>query len=98
MKTTFRYLAAAFTVIAAVSCAKHEELGPQKETPVGTYQYLLNVSHENDETKTTMDGVDILWSAADKIGVTGTKDGAYADASVFGGEKSIADVDRKSVV
>lgn len=93
MKTTFRYLAAAFTVIAAVSCAKHEELGPQVEAPTGTYQYLLNVSHENDGTKTTMDGVNILWNADDQIGVTGTKDGAYVDASVYGGEKSIVDVE-----
>lgn len=93
MKTTFRYLAAAFTVIAAVSCAKHEELGPQEENQVSTYQYILNVSHENDDTKTTMDGVNILWNADDKIGVTGTKDGIYVNASVFGGEKSIVDVE-----
>ena len=71
MKTTFRYLAAAFTVIAAVSCAKHEELGPQVEAPVGTYQYLLNVSHENDGTKTSLgeDGLSILWSKEDQIGI-----------------------------
>ena len=72
MKTTFRYLAAAFTVIAAVSCAKHEELGPQEENQVSTYQYILNVSHENDDTKTTMDGVNILWNADDQIGVSCT--------------------------
>ena len=98
MKTTFRYLAAAFTVIAAVSCAKHEELGPQVEAPVGTYQYLLNVSHENDGTKTTMDGVNILWNADDKIGVScsyqyvnseGETKNTYSSAKQSNGEQSI---------
>lgn len=90
MKTTFRYLAAAFTVIAAVSCAKHEEFGPQEENTVGTYQYLLNVSHENDDTKTTMDGVNILWKADDKIAVMGIKDdGTLVGAKNSGGAQSI---------
>ena len=98
MKTTFRYLAAAFTVIAAVSCAKHEELGPQEENQVSTYQYILNVSHENDDTKTTMDGLNILWNANDKIGVScsyqyvnaeGETKSTYSSAKQSNGEQSI---------
>ena len=93
MKNTFRYIFAAAAVLAAFSCTKQEEMTPEEgKTPVSTYEYLLNVTHEND-TKTTMDGVQILWSADDKIGVTGTKAGVYADASVFGGEKSMVDAE-----
>ena len=96
MKNTFRYIFAAAAVLAAFSCTKQEEMTPEEgKTPVSTYEYLLNVTHEND-TKTTMDGVQILWSADDKIGVTGTKDGTYADASVFGGEKSMVDAENYS--
>ena len=96
MKNTFRYIFAAAAVLAAFSCTKQEEMTPEEgKTPVSTYEYLLNVTHEND-TKTTMDGVQILWSADDKIGVTGTKAGTYADASVFGGEKSMVDAENYS--
>ena len=68
MKTTYRYLAAAFAVIAAVSCAKQEISEPDQEQAQGnTYEYVLNVSQEG--TKTTMDGLSILWSEGDQIGI-----------------------------
>lgn len=68
MKTTYRYIAAAFAAIAAVACAKQEISQPdQEQAPVNTYEYVLNVSQEG--TKTTMDGLSILWSEGDDIAV-----------------------------
>lgn len=90
MKTTYRYLAAAFAAIAAVSCAKPELEGPEQgNTPEGTYEYVLNVSQE--DTKTTMDGLSILWSEGDLIAVLcKDENGIFVSASPTG-EQAIAD-------
>lgn len=89
MKKTFRYMAAATAVLAAFSCAKQEINAPEEgSTPPNTYEYVLNVTQEGD-SKTTMDGNSILWSADDKIAVMGTdSDGAYKSGTVAG-EQSI---------
>lgn len=72
MKKTFRYMAAATAVLAAFSCAKQEINAPEEgSTPPNTYEYVLNVTQEGD-SKTTMDGNSILWSADDVIGVSCT--------------------------
>ena len=102
MKNTFRYIFAAAAVLAAFSCTKQEEMTPEEgKTPVNTYEYLLNVTHEND-TKTTMDGVQILWSADDKIGVScsyeyvnneGETKSTYSSAKQSNGEQSILDAE-----
>jgi len=88
MKKTFKYLAAAFAVTAAVSCAKQEELAPEESnTPTGTYQYTLNVSQES--TKVSMDGLSILWSADDQIAIGCSYDSGYKNAKASGGAQSI---------
>lgn len=94
MKTTYRHLAAAFTVIAAVSCAKQEISEPDQEQAQGnTYEYVLNVSQEG--TKTTMDGLSILWNKEDQIAVLlqdaegGVKNGSASKS----GAQSIADAE-----
>lgn len=91
MKNTYKHIAAAFAFIAAVSCAKQEINNPQDGNVNGTYQYLLNVSQE-DDTKTIMDGTTILWSADDKIAVMGINGGDLKSAS-HSGEQSIADAE-----
>ncbi len=67
MKNTFKYFAAALTVIAAVSCAKQELTPEEGKTPAGSYDCTIQVTQE--DTKTTMDGLSILWKATDQIGV-----------------------------
>lgn len=93
MNTKFRYMAAAAAILAAFSCAKQEEpASPEEHIPSGTYQYILNVSQE--DTKVTMgdDGLSILWSADDKIGITcNDPDNKYRSAAESGGEQSITD-------
>lgn len=92
MKKTFKYLAAAFAVTAAVSCAKQEELAPEESnTPTGTYQYTLNVSQES--TKVSMDGLSILWSADDQIAIGCSYDSDYKNAIASGGAQSIENPD-----
>ena len=91
MKAIYRHFTAAIALIAAVSCTKQEEMNPQESnTPAGTYKYVLNVSNENG-TRTTMDGMDILWSADDQIGITGTIGGDYKKAYLCGGPQSISE-------
>ena len=101
MKKTFRYMAAAVAVLAAFSCAKQEINAPEEgSTPPNTYEYVLNVTQEGD-SKTTMDGNSILWSADDVIGVsckyyyidetTGATKSTYAKAGKSGGEQAISD-------
>ena len=69
MKTIYRHFAAAVALVAAVSCAKQEEMPSQEGNgQTGTYEFILNVTQE-DVTKTTMDGLNILWSKDDQIGV-----------------------------
>ena len=106
MKNTFKYFAAALTVIAAVSCAKQELAPEEGKTPdsVGTYQYILNVTQE--DTKVSMDGLSVLWEKDDQIGILGqakTKEGIdeetgetiytneYRDVEECGGAQSILD-------
>lgn len=101
MKKTFRYMAAAVAILAAFSCAKQEINAPEEgSTPPNTYEYVLNVTQEGD-SKTTMDGNSILWSADDVIGVsckyyyidetTGATKSTYAKAGKSGGEQAISD-------
>lgn len=89
MKTIYRHFAAAIALIAAVSCAKQEEMPSQEGNgQTGTYEFILNVAQE-DVTKTTMDGLNILWSKDDQIGVA-----CYGvTAKDCGGAQSIVDKD-----
>lgn len=94
-------MAAATAVLAAFSCAKQEINAPEEgSTPPNTYEYVLNVTQEGD-SKTTMDGNSILWSADDVIGVsckyyyidenTEEQKSTYAKAGKSGGEQAISD-------
>lgn len=89
MKTIYRHFAAAIALIAAVSCAKQEEMPSQEGNgQTGTYEFILNVAQE-DVTKTTMDGLNILWSKDDQIGVACFG----VTAKDCGGAQSIVDKD-----
>lgn len=94
MKNTFRYMTAAVAILAAFSCAKQEINAPEEgSTPSGTYKYLLDVTQEGD-SKTTIDGNSILWSADDQIGVMLSKDtdGSFVTAATAK-EQSILDAE-----
>ena len=89
MKTNKRCFIIAAMLIAAVSCAKQEEMNPQvNDSNEGTYEYILNVTNESD-TKTTMDGLDILWNKEDKIGVACSSDEGFHNAKASGGAHAI---------
>ena len=92
MKTIYKYFAAAFALIAAVSCAKQEDMPSQEgNAQTGTYEYILDASQEGI-TRTTMDGLNILWSMDDQIGIGGiTSDNKFAGAQASGGAQSITD-------
>ena len=94
MKNTYKHIAAALAFIAAVSCAKQEEITPSDYNQSGTYEYILNVTQENN-TKVSMDGLSILWDQEDQIGVSCTYKDAdnknqYASVKNSGGAQSIA--------
>lgn len=92
MKTIYRHLAVAVALIAAVSCAKQEDMPSQEgNAQTGTYEYILDASQEGI-TRTTMDGLNILWSMDDQIGIGGiTSDNKFAGAQASGGAQSITD-------
>lgn len=92
MKTIYRHFAAAVALVAAVSCTKQEEMPSQEGNgQAGTYEYILDATQEGI-TRTTMDGLSILWSKDDQIGIGGiTSDNKFAGALASGGAQSITD-------
>lgn len=94
MKTIHKYIAAAFAAIAAISCAKQEISEPNQDPAQGnTYQYVLNVSQEGTKTSLGEDGLSILWSKEDQIGIACSFEEKYKDAKASGGAQSIADAE-----
>ena len=90
MKTIFRYMLAAAVFSVAAACTKSDDVS------VGTYEYVLDVAQETEpqDTRTTMDGISILWSAEDQIGLTCTDaTDAEITATKAGGAVSMDDSD-----
>ena len=96
MKTIFKYFAVVSAFIAVHSCANQEEMNPQEnDNQVSTYEYVLEVAQDG-LTKTTMDGLNILWDKDDKIGVAcigpdANGQNVYQTAKASGGAQSIED-------
>ena len=96
MKTIFKYFAVVSAFIAVHSCANQEEMNPQEnDNQVSTYEYVLEVAQDG-LTKTTIDGLSILWDKDDKIGVACVGPNAngqnvYYTAKASGGAQSIED-------
>ena len=89
MKTIYRHFAAAVALVAAVSCTKQEEMPSQEGNgQAGTYEYILDATQEGI-TRTTMDGLSILWSKDDQIGVCSMG----KTAQETGGPQSIVDAE-----
>ena len=104
MKTTVKFIAAAFAIVAAASCTKEissiEDNG-REEATVETVQLSFPATLSAPESKTTLSGLKVHWTAGDAIylhesGNTANScklvaTGIEADYAIFSGEGIAAD-------